>query len=495
MKNLFSHFVLLLCCISLTQTNAQKLIFNKTFGGPGYDDIRSMVVDEDGNAIVTGLSKSGNDPTGNVYISKISPQGDVLFYQEYGRLEEDGGNGLMRTADGGYVISGHTALPDVGDECDAMVTKLDKNFKQEWQVTLGGVLDETCYQSIEMPDKTIWVVGVTEIIGNYGNEKNTVIHHLSRYGTYIETDTVFRKLWPTRNLIFKLQNNSVIVSGIYRNEYEPDKPYPGAKPTYFPSFLIKLDVSNFPSQLIENAPLVSKTNNNGITVRGLLELPKLNSLLYFGHFSQSSQFKTTIKSHAILHHNETKVNTEIKSLSQFDNGDIIDGKISDDGFIYLLGHDGINYFISKLTEDLTLSNITNLPSLRNSAITCLSLGTEDDMYLCGMDYTTSDTQMIINRYRLSSFATNNYEFTDDDYMISPNPSTNEFLIENKSTNTQHEWTDIRLLDISGKSLVVPMHMITKSKYTINTSSLNNGLYYLQLSSQHETITKKIIIQK
>ncbi|HOJ91178.1 MAG TPA: hypothetical protein PLH86_08760, partial [Saprospiraceae bacterium] len=156
------HFYLLISALlfNLFYLSAQQIDFVKTFGKPGYEDIRSMLYLKETNEIVfTGLNKTAGDPEGDVYFTIMDGNGNLLEAIFYGKQDEDGGNGIIRTRDGGFLIIGHTEFPTTGIECDAMATRIDFNGNKMWQVNLGDSIDETAYSGMEDQYGNFIIVG------------------------------------------------------------------------------------------------------------------------------------------------------------------------------------------------------------------------------------------------------------------------------------------------------------------------------------------------
>jgi hypothetical protein len=65
---------------------AQSLTFTRYYGGTQYDDARAIVATADGGFVFTGLSNSGADAKGDMYLTKINAAGAVMWTKYYGRL-------------------------------------------------------------------------------------------------------------------------------------------------------------------------------------------------------------------------------------------------------------------------------------------------------------------------------------------------------------------------------------------------------------------------
>lgn len=75
--------------------------------------------------------------------------------------EEDGGNHVLQTSDGGFLITGHTAL-SYGVDCDGMLVKTNAYGEEQWRVLIGAAYDDVCDAAVELPDGSFLIAGRTE---------------------------------------------------------------------------------------------------------------------------------------------------------------------------------------------------------------------------------------------------------------------------------------------------------------------------------------------
>ncbi|MCG2419682.1 T9SS type A sorting domain-containing protein [Aequorivita sp. F47161] len=74
-------------------------------------------------------------------------------------------------------------------------------------------------------------------------------------------------------------------------------------------------------------------------------------------------------------------------------------------------------------------------------------------------------------------------------VLFPNPTTSVFTIAlPKALNAE-----IRIFDISGKLLVYEAEALISNKHSVNVSSLTKGTYFVRISSEEGTVTKKLLI--
>ena len=160
MKKYFT--CLLLCSVCAAMLPGQSLTFTRTYANGFYDDARSIAATPDGGFVFTGLNKSDDiDPKGSMYLTKINAAGAMMWTQYYLRPEEDGGNHVLPVSDGGYLITGHTAL-SYGVNCDGFLVKTDARGVEQWRVLVGAAYDDVCDAALELSDGSYLVAGRTE---------------------------------------------------------------------------------------------------------------------------------------------------------------------------------------------------------------------------------------------------------------------------------------------------------------------------------------------
>ncbi|GAG66982.1 unnamed protein product, partial [marine sediment metagenome] len=83
-------------------------IWTKTFGGMDWEDGYSVKQISDGGYIITGFTTTFGAGAMDAYLIKTDSLGDTVWTRTYGGIEDDWGNEVQQTSDGGYIVVGGT---------------------------------------------------------------------------------------------------------------------------------------------------------------------------------------------------------------------------------------------------------------------------------------------------------------------------------------------------------------------------------------------------
>jgi uncharacterized delta-60 repeat protein len=143
----------------------------KTYYGGGMADYATaMKLTADGGYIVAGHTSSFGAGFYDIWILKLHSSGGVIWQKSYGGGQGDYAYSIQQTADGGYIVAGSTESFGVGKE-DAWVLKLDSNgnvgpgYPGTWQKTYGGSQYDNAISIQQTADGGYIVAGSTYSFG------------------------------------------------------------------------------------------------------------------------------------------------------------------------------------------------------------------------------------------------------------------------------------------------------------------------------------------
>jgi hypothetical protein len=191
--------------ISLIKLSSGGFIqWQECFGGTSTDQFGSLEITSDGGYIFTGTTSSNNaDVSGNhgnedVWVVKVTEDGDIEWQHCYGGTNDDWGNSVVQTSDGGFAITGRTGSTN-GDVqgnhggWDAWVFKIDPLGTLEWQRCLGGSGYENGFGITQSTDLGLVMAGVTR-----SNDGDVVGFHVGSNSN--SSDAWVVKLNPTGSI-------------------------------------------------------------------------------------------------------------------------------------------------------------------------------------------------------------------------------------------------------------------------------------------------------
>jgi len=119
-----------------TDANGEKQ-WEKTFGGTSDDAGYSVDLTTDGGYIIAGSTSSSGAGGSDVYLIKTDLNGDKQWEKTFGGSDDDRGNSVDQTSDGGYIITGFSSSFGAGGN-DIYLIKADANGEKQWEKTFGG---------------------------------------------------------------------------------------------------------------------------------------------------------------------------------------------------------------------------------------------------------------------------------------------------------------------------------------------------------------------
>ncbi|KUK45084.1 MAG: hypothetical protein WCY97_01345 [Methanothrix sp.] len=158
------------CDLWLIKTDSEgNEKWSKTFGGPGFDGGWSVQETKDGDYIITGETESYGAGNFDLWLIKTDSSGNEIWNKTFGGPLVDWGNMVHETRDGGYIISGETESYGAGG-LDIWLIKTDLEGNEEWNRTFGGPSSDSCRSVIETRDAGYMIAGGTHSYGAGGSD-------------------------------------------------------------------------------------------------------------------------------------------------------------------------------------------------------------------------------------------------------------------------------------------------------------------------------------
>ncbi|MFZ1947510.1 MAG: FlgD immunoglobulin-like domain containing protein [bacterium] len=111
------------------------VVWERTYGGAGSDEGRTIFRTSDGHLVVAGREDSFGSGQSDMYVLKLDAQGDTVWTRVFGGVQYDWGESACETADGGYCISGTSSSNGVSR--DIYLVKIDPAGSLVWQRFYG----------------------------------------------------------------------------------------------------------------------------------------------------------------------------------------------------------------------------------------------------------------------------------------------------------------------------------------------------------------------
>ncbi len=151
--------------VYLLKTSASgDTLWSRTYGGTENDCGNSILQTSDGGYILAGFTRSFGAGNEDLYLIKTNAQGETLWTRTYGGVEGDAGNYVRQTADGGYLVTGYSYSFGAGNG-DVYLIKTDSLGDSLWTRLYGGTANDMGYCGLPTSDGGYIIAGSTSSFG------------------------------------------------------------------------------------------------------------------------------------------------------------------------------------------------------------------------------------------------------------------------------------------------------------------------------------------
>ncbi len=150
--------------VFLVKTNASgDTLWTRAFGETGDEWGESVLQTTDSGFVIAGHTTSfGN--SGQIFLIKTNPSGDTLWTKNFGGADDDYGESVQQTSDGGYFLTGVSGY--LGADAQVFLVRTNASGDSLWTRTYGGTSAEYGESGRQTSDGGYIVTGYT---GSYGN--------------------------------------------------------------------------------------------------------------------------------------------------------------------------------------------------------------------------------------------------------------------------------------------------------------------------------------
>ncbi|MBC7863677.1 MAG: hypothetical protein IAF38_11930, partial [Bacteroidia bacterium] len=158
-------FLVLFSCTKDKEIVPYKLpSFEKTVGTNGTDILVDATVNTSESVMCVGYTNGVGAGGNDGWLVNVSNTGEILWQQTFGGSGDDYFNSILKTADGGFLITGFTQSNSAGAE-DVWLLKLSVSGLVEWEKRYGGITTDLGINSIQLSDGTYIVSASTNSSG------------------------------------------------------------------------------------------------------------------------------------------------------------------------------------------------------------------------------------------------------------------------------------------------------------------------------------------
>jgi len=201
-----------------TDSDGNKL-WSKTIGSPGWEYGNSICATNEGDYVITGYVFSDESASKDVLILKIDSNGNILWQKEIGGSGVDVGMSVCVADDNSYVICGYTESFGSGED-DVYLIKISKNGDILWSKTFGGEQTDRSNSVIKTNDGNLALVGST---GSYGTGNMDVYFiKVNQNGTELLVNSFNDSNFDMGTSVSQTKDGGYIISG--NSDYYESEP-------------------------------------------------------------------------------------------------------------------------------------------------------------------------------------------------------------------------------------------------------------------------------
>lgn len=189
-----------------------QLIWQKTFGGAGTDEGKSILVNPaDSGFVFTGYTNSFGFGGYDVYVVRTDKNGKVIWEKSFGGFDWDFGSDLAFTTDGNIVVCGSSYSSSYGKN-DGYLLKINStNGNLIWQKNYGGLEDDEFKSITTANGSDFYLGGNTKSFGDLNGDM--LMYKVGANGDSLKSIIYGGPQYDGANDIILFDNKDIVLAG------------------------------------------------------------------------------------------------------------------------------------------------------------------------------------------------------------------------------------------------------------------------------------------
>lgn len=151
-----------------TDANGSE-VWSRTFGGSDNEIASDLAPTDDGGFVITGYTRSSGAGSDDLWLIRTDSEGNEIWNSTFGGADQERGNAVMQTSDGGFLVTGITKSFGAGD-ADLWLIKTDAEGNELWRNDFGGAGYDSGRAVQETGDGEFAIFGNTASFGAGAND-------------------------------------------------------------------------------------------------------------------------------------------------------------------------------------------------------------------------------------------------------------------------------------------------------------------------------------
>jgi len=180
------------------------VLWEKTWGGDGYEQAWSVVLAGDGGYFIFGETDSYGAGDRDFFLLKTSEDGTEEWFQTYGRERREWPYGMIRLSNGDLLLYGFTESPDT-NERDQYVIRAGPDGDIIWEYIVESSVEELVLDAIES--------GEGDLILAVGIEEDGKLVRLASDGSVLWTKRYELPGWQFASQVMQTEDGGFLLAG------------------------------------------------------------------------------------------------------------------------------------------------------------------------------------------------------------------------------------------------------------------------------------------